>query len=150
MFIAEVVRHQAGEPAMHCLTDNPAVGQWLWETFVSKFVGFRDVEGEPRIVQATMESRLSENKCCESGAGDGIAATMTWDGLGEAFAVDAEHPRLPYDFVSLFIPAETGSIAVDARALPGATGTEGFGGRDVSSACLALSEIWVERDSPGA
>ena len=134
-----------------CITDNEPLARYLIKEFFSKFASFKASAGTEAVCYAPMlEARSvgdSRRKYQEVVIGKGIEVIMTWDKLGEPYAVDMPPEKGPtgrHEMYSLFIDAGDASIQVNGRTLPGSVTTRNFDGGKKSSAFLAFSESWME------
>jgi len=75
-----------------------------------------------------------------------LSLKMMWTGLGTPFAVAVEPSQSAtgsHRMYSTFRQASGARICIDDRALEGTVVTRPFFGITMSSAFLALSEIWI-------
>lgn len=136
-----------------CLTDNAPLARYLLEGFVKKFALFRPctalIDGLEIVDGAHFETQLHGAESHTESAhhdGRGMSATMTWQNLGSAFAVDvppAQTQTGVHEMFSVFQPAGAAFVSVNGRRLPGQTVERDFFGGRAQSAALAHSETWV-------
>jgi hypothetical protein len=82
----------------------------------------------------------------ESVKGDGVEATLTWEGLGEPFAVELPVEKSAtgrHEMFSLFVEADQAGGTINGRRLAGRVFPRDFAGRVSRTAFLAFSETWV-------
>jgi hypothetical protein len=144
---------QAPDCARLCPTDNAPLARYLLDGFVKKFALFRPctalLDGLEIIDGARFETQRDRSEShteTARHAGLGLSASMTWQSLGRAFAVDVpsgETQTGMHEMFSVFRPAGAALVGVNGRRLPGeAVERDFFGGR-ARSAALAHSETWV-------
>ncbi|NMG34475.1 hypothetical protein GRF61_08450 [Azoarcus sp. TTM-91] len=134
-----------------CLTDNEPLARYLMAEFFSRFNSFRVSAGTPAVSYLPLlEARSvgdTRRKYQEILRADGVEVVLTWDALGEPYAVDMpaeKGPTQKHEMYSLFIDAADASIQINGRRLPGQVSTRNFDGGKKSSAFLAFSESWME------
>jgi hypothetical protein len=133
-----------------CVTDNEPLARWLAGEFVAHFGAFR---GAPALqsmryvplagVQASGDQRAAYMEWVK---GDGVEATLSWEGLGEPFMVELPREKSAtgrHEMFSLFVEAERVTATVNGRRLRGRPVPRDFAGRRSSTAFLAFSETWV-------
>jgi hypothetical protein len=137
-----------------CVTDNAPLARYLLGHFVKKFGLFRPcaalIDALPIVDGARFETRVDGSDShseLATHAGHGVSASMTWQGLGAAFAVDVP-PDLTqtgiHEMFSVFQPARTAFVTVNGARLAGQTVERDFFGGRAQSAALAHSETWVK------
>jgi hypothetical protein len=133
-----------------CVTDNEPLARWLVSEFVTHFGSFRGIPAvkslEYRGLTEVATSGDSRSSYVEWVKGEGIEATLTWDGLGTPFMVDMPVEKSAtgrHEMFSLFVDASRSSIAVNGRQVKGRPFPRDFQGRQGSTAFLAFSETWV-------
>jgi hypothetical protein len=136
-----------------CLTDNAPMARYLLQGFVKKFALFRPsaalIDSLEVIDGAHFETRVHGDEAhveSASHGGRGASASMTWQALGRAFAVDVppgETQTGVHEMFSVFRPAGAACVDVNGRRLPGRTVERDFFGGRAQSAALAHSETWV-------
>lgn len=142
---------QKGDDARRLvLTDNVPLAKWLVSDFVSKFLLFRPstiMEDLEYVEGATFNQILDGDDWTEEAVAGDRSITMTWRGLGEAFAVDQPAPESgtgQHEMFAVFRIAQAGEVTVDGERLPGATIERDFLNGRGQSAGMAMSETWVE------
>lgn len=133
-----------------CVTDNEPLARWLAKEFVSSFSAFRGVPALDSMryvplegVRASGDQRLAYMEWVK---GDGVEATLSWEGLGEPFMVELSKEKSAtgrHEMFSLFVEAERVTATVNGRPLRGRPVPRDFQGRRSSTAFLAFSETWV-------
>lgn len=134
-----------------CLTDNAALARYLLEGFVKKFALFRPcaalIDDLEVVDGACFESELgADGSHTERARRDDLSASMTWQVLDRAFAVDVppgETQTGVHEMFSVFQPAGAALVSVNGRRLAGQTVERDFFGGRAQSAALAHSETWV-------
>jgi len=133
-----------------CVTDNEPLARWLVAEFVGRFGAFRGAAGlgalEYRRLVGVAVSGDHRSAHVEWIRGDGLEATLSWEGLGRPFMVELPPERSAtgrHEMFSLFVDAERVSARVNDRPLRGRPVPRDFHGRRSSSAFLAYSETWV-------
>lgn len=134
-----------------CITDNEPLARYLMAAFFSRFNAFRVSAGTAAVSYLPLlEARSvgdTRRKYQEILRANGLEVVLTWDGLGEPYAVDMpaeKGPTQKHEMYSLFIDAADAGIEVNGRRLPGKVTTRNFDGGKKSSAFLAFSESWME------
>ena len=133
-----------------CVTDNDALARWLATEFLSSFAAFRGATAlaSMRYVplvgsEASGDQRESYMEWVK---GDGVEATLSWEGLGEPFMFSLGRDRSPtrrHELFSVFVEASHVTAKVNGRALRGHPIACDFACRRSSTAFLAFSETWV-------
>lgn len=133
-----------------CVTDNEPLARWLVQGFVAHFGAFRGVTALDAMayrplhgVATSGDQRASHVEWVK---GDGVEATLAWEGLGEPFLVALPPEKSAtgrHEMWSLFVEAERVSARVNGRPLRGRPVPRDFAGRRSSTAFLAFSETWV-------
>ncbi|OLP04131.1 hypothetical protein BVU76_00175 [Mycolicibacterium porcinum] len=134
------------------LTDNETLARFLIENFAAKFVLFRPTGALKDITlhtSAEFTKEVTEDTWTETAKDtvSGVEVVMRWDRLQTSFAVHqpaAESGTGRHEMLSVFLPADSGTVMVDGTALPGATVERDFFGGRAQSAAMALSETWVQ------
>ena len=153
MIVLDQPDANTGFPESHnlCITDNRDLTQYLIEEFLSKFPSF---SGKPALEGMT---HLTLDKVFNDGdmktiyrevvcSGD-TEVEMKWQYLGEPFAVEVgpeDSATKQHDMYSVFLEAVDASISVNGRKFSGQVADRQFFGKTMSTAFLALSEIWVK------
>ncbi|MCG7205096.1 hypothetical protein [Streptomyces arenae] len=145
----------AGDAVRLALTDNEPLARFLIDDFVREFVLFRPAEPALEALELVVGAEFTQS-------GDGITTiteaartgdrslALTWEGLGEPFAVDVpatESGTRRHEMFSVFRIATAARVEANGRRLPGATIERDFLNGPGQSAALALSETWVRDDS---
>lgn len=133
-----------------CVTDNEPLARWLAREFVPHFGAFRGVPAveSMRYVPLTGVATSGDHRAShmEWVKGDGVEASLSWEGLGEPFMVELPVDRSAtgrHVMWSLFVEADRVTATVNGRALRGRPFPRDFAGRRSSTAFLAFSETWV-------
>ena len=133
-----------------CVTDNEPLARWLVQEFVAHFGAFRGVTALEtmayRPLQGVATSGDQRASHVEWVKGDGVEATLAWEGLGQPFMVDLPVDRSAtgrHEMFSLFVESERVNARVNGRPLRGRPFPRDFAGRRSSTAFLAFSETWV-------
>ena len=133
-----------------CVTDNEPLARWLVQGFVAHFGAFRGVTALEamayRPLQGVATSGDQRASYVEWVKGDGVEATLAWEGLGEPFLVALPPEKSAtgrHEMWSLFVEAERVNARVNGRPLRGRPFPRDFAGRRSSTAFLAFSETWV-------
>ncbi|MGW5124871.1 hypothetical protein ACWEQ7_12590 [Streptomyces sp. NPDC004069] len=137
------------------LTDNEPLARFLIDDFVRAFVLFRPAKAALDALDLVTGAEFTQS-------GDGVTTlteaartadrslALTWEGLGEPFAVDVpatESGTRRHEMFSVFRVASGARVEADGRRLPGSTVERDFLNGRGQSAALALSETWVRDDS---
>ena len=138
-----------------CVTDNEPLTRWLVSEFVSKFASFRGVPALESMeyrrltgVGTEGDQRASHVEWVKA---DGLAARLSWEGLGEPFMVVLPVEKSStgrHEMYSLFVEAGRVTVTVNGRPVKGHPIVRDFLGRRMSSAFLAFSETWVRPPPP--
>ncbi|MEJ0039478.1 MAG: hypothetical protein WDO68_26110 [Gammaproteobacteria bacterium] len=132
-----------------CITDNVAMVEYLTQGFIGRFPTFRNRPGlaaMSTLKLTSSETIVAEDSHTEIVRAEALSLKMVWTGLGPPFAVAVEPPQSAtgsHRMYSTFREASGASIYIDDRALAGAVVSRPFFGISMSSAFLALSEIWI-------
>jgi hypothetical protein len=137
-----------------CISDNEKLARYLVADFFSKFASFRVSPGVKALsylplteVRREGDTRSTYSEIVKS---KDYEIKMTWDGLGEPYAVDmpaANGPTKEHQMYSLFIDASKASVAINGRPLKGKVVTRDFAATKKSTAFLAFSESWMRSTS---
>lgn len=140
-------------PGNICLTDNLALGRWLLDTFVRNYPHFR---GNAALTQlewidgASFERRGdARTSYGERVIAPGLTIDLEWTHLLEPSMITLARELAPTGHHALFavlIPAQSASVTINGRRLPGESFEWRFHERDISSAYLTWSETWVAID----
>ncbi|MGE5147305.1 MAG: hypothetical protein ACM3N5_11185 [Candidatus Eiseniibacteriota bacterium] len=133
-----------------CISDNEKLARYLVAEFFSKFASFRVSPGIKALsylplteVRREGDTRSSYSEIVKS---KDYEIRMTWDGLGEPYAVDMppeKGPTKEHEMYSLFIDASRASVTINGRPLKGKLVTRDFADTKKSTAFLAFSESWM-------
>ncbi|WP_193043815.1 NAD-dependent dehydratase [Mycolicibacterium baixiangningiae] len=134
------------------LTDNEPLARFLIDDFASHFALFRPTQAlkNPTLhTNAVFTQSLGDSEWVESATDDTAQTTiaMRWQNLGAPFAVHQpkhESGTTRHEMLSVFRPAQSGTVEVNGTPLPGATVERDFFGRRAQSAAMALSETWIQ------
>ncbi|GAA3677017.1 hypothetical protein GCM10023081_14150 [Arthrobacter ginkgonis] len=132
------------------LTDNAELARYLVRDFVAKFLLFRPsplMDSLEYVDGAAFETVREGDDWTEVATAGERSVTMTWRGLGDAFAVDVPGPESGtglHEMFAVFRIAGAGEVSVDGGRLPGATIERDFLNGRGQSAGMAISETWVE------
>ena len=143
-FVSGLATAAQQAPTLAFLSESLEMGEFLRNQLLVEFTGFRDVDGvgeHPIQLAQFCTTTANPNAYSVRAVGE-VEVSATWSRPMESFYYQTQHGRLPAEFSSLFVPCEDGSIDVDGARLPGLTGPDTVEGRSVTSACLALAEVW--------
>ena len=132
------------------LTDNLVMAQYLVKEFLSRFVLFRPctfMDSLEYVDNAHFEQVRHGNNWSEIAQAADRNITLTWNNLGEPFAADVPGPQSgtgEHEMFSVFQIAESASVILDGKRLPGSTIERDFLNGRGQSAGMAISETWVE------
>ncbi len=144
---------QSGGPAAgnFVIADNEPLARWLVSDFVSHFGVFKDKPalkglGFLKLDKAETSGDI-RSSWTERVSGGGRSVEMTWSRLGQPVCVDVPPVQSAtgrHQMYSLFVNAETATLKVDSKTLPGGVYARPFFGRQGRTAFLAFSETWLE------
>lgn len=133
-----------------CLSDNEPLTRYLIDGFVSRFPSFKDKAGLQAMTHIPLEAVRFEGDMKDAyrevASGGGLEVVMEWRRLGDPMAVEVgpeDCATREHDMYSVFLEAAEASISVNGRTFPGRVADRLFFGKTMSTAFLALSEIWV-------
>jgi hypothetical protein len=133
-----------------CVTDNDALARWLVSEFLSSFAPFRGATALASMrylpLAGSEASGDQRESYMEWVKGEGVEATLSWEGLGEPFMLALGRDRSPtgrHELFSVFVEASRVTAKVNGRSLRGHPVPRDFAGRRSSTAFLAFSETWV-------
>jgi hypothetical protein len=133
-----------------CLCDNEKLARWLVADFASHFGAFKDAPGMRGLRYRPLTSVEAGgdplSAYTETVRGEGIEVTLSWEGLGEPFALALPPEKSAtgkHTMLSLFVSAERSSATLNGRKLPGTAVPRDMAGRQIKTAFLAFSETWV-------
>ena len=133
------------------ITDNQALGRYLIDAFVVNMPTFRGKAGlkAATFLPLTAASTTGDprSRYSERVQSHDLVAEMTWDELGEPFAVEVNADQSAtgtHEMVSVFIEARAASVTLARVRLDGHVVNRQLFGRTISTAFLAFSETWVK------
>ena len=133
-----------------CLTDNEKLARWLVAEYVAHFAAFKDLPALTDLAYRPLRICAREgdatSRYSEIARGDGIELRMTWEGLGEAFALQLPPGKSAtgkHRMLSVFAGARDGIITIDGKRLPGHAVPRDMVGRQITTAFLAFAESWI-------
>lgn len=153
VIVLERPDERAGYPDVNnlCLTDNAELTRYLVDNYVAKFPSFRDKPGLAGMARLPLDEVETggdmRSAYREIMRGGGVEVAMEWRDLSEPFAVEVtpkDSATGEHDMYSVFLEATDASILVDGRAFAGQVTDRLFFGKTMSTAFVALSEIWVK------
>ena len=133
-----------------CIADNEPLARFLVREFFSNFASFKVSPGLEaiRYLPLTEVARGGDTRSryTELVRSKEFEIKMTWDKLGEPYAVDMPPERGPtqkHEMYSLFLDAAEASVTINGRPLKGRVVERDFAGTRKSTAFLAFSESWM-------
>jgi len=139
-----------------CISDNETLARFLVDRFFSRFASFRVSRGTGAItylaaidVQRAGDTRSRYQEIVKS---NDFEVVLTWEGLGEPYAVDMpaeKGPTKAHQMYSLFIDAAGASVTINGKPLQGRVVNRDFAGTTKSTAFLAFSESWMQVPAVG-
>jgi hypothetical protein len=133
------------------IIDNPPLGRYLIDDFVVNMPTFRGKAGLKAAtflpLTAAAVTGDPRSRYAERVQSDDVVAEMTWDALGEPFAVEvdaAQSATGTHEMVSVFIEARAASVTLAGTRMGGQVASRQLFGRTISTAFLAFSETWVK------
>lgn len=134
-----------------CITSNRDLTHYMVDTFISKIPSFLGKVGLQGMSWHDMQSVRTEDKVPKRHStiltADGVEAEMALETLAEPFAVETktEHSATKqHEMYAVFLEAKDASMRVNDKPLTGRVTDRQFFGKTMSTAFLALSEIWVK------
>jgi hypothetical protein len=133
-----------------CLTDNETLARWLVADYTANFAAFKGLPALADLPYRKLTSCAREGNATarygEIVKGDGIELRLSWEGVGEAFAL-----QLPPDksatgrhrMLSVFAGAQDGVATLNGKRLPGHAVPRDMAGRQITTAFLAFAESWI-------
>ena len=133
-----------------CLTDNETLARYLVAGYVAHFAAFKGLPCLADLAYRKLTSCAREGDATsrygEIAKGDGVELSLTWEGIGEAFAL-----QLPPDksatgrhrMLSVFAGARDGVATLNGKRLPGHAAPREMAGRQITTAFLAFAESWI-------
>ena len=152
MVVLGAPRAASGWPASQnlCISTNEPLMRWLVSDFVARFGAFRGMPGLQSMtyLAATSASTGGDGSSyhAQTLEGANVSASMRWDGLATPFAADvppAQSATGEHRMLSVFVPAQTGSISINNTPLPGKIIERDFLGLRMNTAFLAFCETWI-------
>ena len=153
MIVLEKPNDNTGYPESNnlCLSDNPELSHYLIEHYVSRFPSFQGKAGLATMTHFELDEVKFEGDMKSSyreiARGGGLEVVMEWRNLGAPFAVEVgpeDSATKEHDMYSMFLEAADASIQVNGQQFAGSVVNRQFFGKTMSTAFLALSEIWVK------
>ncbi|HEX3500154.1 MAG TPA: hypothetical protein VHT04_12610 [Stellaceae bacterium] len=141
---------KAASTGNFCLTDNETLARWLVAGYVANFAVFRDLPALAALSYRKLTSCAREGDATahygEIISGDGVELRLSWEGIGEAFAL-----QLPPDksatgkhrMLSVFAGARDGVATLNGKRLPGHAVPRDMAERQITTAFLAFAESWI-------
>tara|TARA_A100001037_G_scaffold306105_1_gene349261 strand:- start:3502 stop:4116 length:615 start_codon:yes stop_codon:yes gene_type:complete len=136
-----------------CITDNEPLARWLVNDFAANFAFFRDTPSIPAITYVGLDSSKQGGDALttysETVSGGGYDVRLDWKGLGEPFGMVVPPDSAPtgkHTFLSMFVGTDGGTVTLNGAPLPGQPVPRDAFGRQITSAFLAFSEIWMRHD----
>lgn len=133
-----------------CLTDNEKLARWLVADYVAHFGAFKGLPALVDLAYRKLSGCAREgdatSRYSEIVKGDGIDLRLTWEGIGEAFALQMPPDKSAtgkHRMLSVFAGAREGVITIDGRRLPGHAVPRDMAGRQITTAFLAFAESWI-------
>tara|TARA_Y100001960_G_C14686761_1_gene834202 strand:- start:420 stop:1034 length:615 start_codon:yes stop_codon:yes gene_type:complete len=133
-----------------CITDNEPLARWLVNDFAAHFEFFRNTPSIPGINYLRLDSSIRNgdalNTYSETVSGGGHKVRLDWSGLGTPFGMVVPPESAPtgkHTFLSMFVGAKGGTVTLNGAQLPGQPIPRDAFGRQITSAFLAFSEIWM-------
>ena len=118
---------------------------------MSKFPSFQGKAGLEGMTYLELDHVFSDGNMKDSYRevvrSGNIEAEMKWENLGEPFAVEVgpqDSATKQHDMDSVFLEASDASISVNGEKFSGGVVDRQFFGKTMSTAFIALAEIWVE------
>ena len=146
----------AGLPEVNnvCITDNRPMCEYLLDRFMRKFPSFLGKIGLDGMSwhdldDVRVDDQMPGSQVTTVRSGD-IEAIMSLQQLGQPFGVEctAENSATgEHEMYAVFMEAGDASMSVNGQALRGRVTERQFFGRTMSTAFLAISEIWVATDA---
>lgn len=140
-----------------CIADNETLARYMVNSFFAKFASFRVSAGTQAVTYLPLteahragdtRSRYQEIVCA-----DELEVVMTWDGLGEPYAVDvpaAKGATGEHQMYSVFLDSREAGVTINGVPLRGRVAERSLDGMKKSSAFLAFSESWMKTTATAA
>lgn len=133
------------------LADNQPLMRWIVDGWVGGMPRFGDRSGFGHMTWLDLDSSVRLPNAdgashSETLRGSGVEVALNWNGLGVPTPVEADREHSPtgrHEMYSVFVEAETASVAVNGTELPGSVADRLLFGKTMKSAFLALSQTWV-------
>lgn len=141
---------KSASEANFCLTDNEKLARWLITDYAANFTAFKGLPALSALAYRKLTSCTREGNATsrygEIVGGDGVELRLSWEGVGEAFAL-----QLPPDksatgkhrMLSVFAGARDGVATLNGKRLPGHAVPREMAGRQITTAFLAFAESWI-------
>jgi hypothetical protein len=133
-----------------CLTDNEPLARWLVADYLANFAAFKGLPALTQLayrpLRACRREGTVETAYSEIVAADGLDIRLTWEKLGEPFALQlppAKSATGKHLMLSVFAGAEGATATVNGRRLPGRPVPREMAGRQITTAFLAFAESWL-------
>jgi hypothetical protein len=133
-----------------CLTDNEPLARWLVSDYLAHFAAFKGLPAvtgmEYRPIRGCSREGDIQTRYSEIVEADGFDIRLTWEGLGEAFALQLPPEKSAtgkHLMLSVFAGAKDGVATVNGRRLPGHAVPREMAGRQITTAFLAFAESWL-------
>ncbi|MCC7048117.1 MAG: hypothetical protein IT562_15500 [Alphaproteobacteria bacterium] len=133
------------------IADNQALARWLVSDFLRHFGAFKDKPAVAALSYLKLdkaETRGDVTSTWFESIGGGRQVDMSWSKLGEPVCVDVPPSQSAtgrHQMYSLFVNADSASLKLDGKALPGGVYNRPFFGRETGrTAFLAFSETWLD------
>ena len=132
--------------AVQVYADNTAMTRWLQGEIESLlYPPFAD-QALPIVQAAFSRSGDTRSAWTETVEAPDVRIALTWSDLTEPFVLTLAAGSVagrPHGVYSCFVPARSAKVALNDRVAAGRPYPQQRGGKDGSTACLALSETWV-------
>ena len=133
------------------LADNQPLMRWIVDGWVGEMPQFRHRAGFRHMTWLDLDASVrlpdADSSChSETLRGPGVEVELSWSGLGVPIPVEADREHSStgrHEMYSVFVEAESASVAVNGTVLPGSVAERRLFGRTMKSAFLALSQTWV-------
>lgn len=144
-----VMQSPQGGPGNFLFSDNEPLARYLVDGFVGAFAAFK---GSPlgslehRKIDAVTPSWDSSTQYSETIQAGASTLKLEWKGVGKPFALELPPHKSAtgrHTMLSLFAGATDCAATLDGKSLPGKPIPRDMGGRKITTAFLAFSEIWI-------
>jgi hypothetical protein len=133
-----------------CLTDNEKLARWLIADYVANFAAFKGLAALGALSYPKLKSCVRDGDATarygEIVSGDGVELRLSWEGLGEAFALQLPPEKSAtgkHRMLSVFAGAKDGVVTLNGKRLPGRAVPRDMAGRQITTAFLAFAESWI-------